>query len=215
MSNFDRMQPEMGFETFESEQFEFSGYGETGSPFNEAEEMELAAELLGVSSEAEMDQFLGNLFRRAAQTVGGFIKSPTGQALGGILKGAARQALPIVGQAVGTYFGGPAGGAAGGKIASTAGRIFGLELEGLSQEDQEFETAKQFVRLAGAAATNAATAPPSTPPAAVAKQAVMAAAKQFAPGLLRPGLNGSPLTPGRGRSGRWFRRGNTIILQGI
>jgi hypothetical protein len=38
-------------------------YGEMGleSPFSEAEEFELAAELLSVSSEAEMDEFLGKL----------------------------------------------------------------------------------------------------------------------------------------------------------
>src|SRR5215475_2084865 len=74
---------EYGYE-FESDQ-EFETYGEYSQegPFSEAEEMELAAELLTVSSEAELDQFLGNLFKKASRAVGGLIKSPIGRALGG------------------------------------------------------------------------------------------------------------------------------------
>ena len=53
----------------------------------------------------------------------------------------------------------------GSKLASAAGSMFGLELEGLSYEDQEFEVAKQVVRLGGAAANIAAQAPQSAPPA--------------------------------------------------
>lgn len=63
------------------------------SPLNEAMEMELASELLGVTSEAELEQFLGGLFKK----VGGFFKSGIGKSLGGILKGIAKKALPIVG----------------------------------------------------------------------------------------------------------------------
>src|SRR3954464_5132293 len=49
---------------FESESFEFAGAGETelGSLLSEAEEVELAMELIAVSSEAEMEQFLGKVF---------------------------------------------------------------------------------------------------------------------------------------------------------
>jgi len=55
----------------------FETYGEYNqeTPFSEAEEMELAAELLSVSNEAELEQFFGNLFKKAA----GFIKGPIGQ----------------------------------------------------------------------------------------------------------------------------------------
>ena len=35
-----------------------------------------------------------------------------------------------------------------GKLASGATKLFGLELEGMSPEDQEFEVARRFVRLA-------------------------------------------------------------------
>ena len=48
--------------------------------------------------------------------------------------------------------------------AESAERIFGAELEGLSGEDQEFETARLFVRFALEAARAAARAPPRAQP---------------------------------------------------
>ena len=147
-----------------------------------------------VTDEQELDQFLGKLISKVSRTAGSIIRSPAGKALGGILKGAAKKALPIAGPAVGTYFGGPAGGAIGGKLASAAGRIFGLELEGMSGEDQEFEVARRFVRLAASAAQKAAAA----------RSAVAAAARRHAPGLLSPSVGGTLSTAyggGRARSG--------------
>jgi hypothetical protein len=190
--------------------------------FNEAETMELAAELLGVSNEAELDRFLGGLIKKAGQAVGRFVKSPVGQQLGGILKGAAKQALPMVGSAVGGYFGGEKGAQIGGQVASTAGRIFGLELEGLSQEDQEYEAAKSFVQFAGEAVKKAATAPPTANPQAVARAAATAAARQLAPGLVAGTGAGTAAAAGKpcptcgGRpTGRWIRRGTKIVLLGV
>jgi hypothetical protein len=172
--------------------------------------------LLGVASEQELDRFLGSLIQRAGRAVGQFVKSPTGQALGGILKGAAKQALPVVGSALGGYLGGEKGAQIGGQLASAAGRVFGLELEGLSPEDQEFEVAKRFVRFAGEAVKNAALTPTSADPRTAANTAVVSAAQQHAPGLLAPSAAGAlPSTSGRRQSGRWIRRGNTIILLGV
>ncbi len=65
MHDIDRTQmeysPEM--ETYEQEQFE---YGETGV-FSETEAMELAAELLAVTSEGELDRFLGPVRRPSGE----------------------------------------------------------------------------------------------------------------------------------------------------
>ena len=177
---------------------------------------------MGVSSEAELDRFLGDLIKKAGRAAGQFIKSPVGQQLGGLLKGAAKKALPMVGSAVGGYFGGDSGAKIGSQVASTAGRIFGLELEGLSMEDQEFEAAKSFVQFAGEAAKNAASAPQAANPKAIAQQAATAAARQLAPGLLTgttattaAATAGKPCPScGRGSSGRWMRRGNKIVLFG-
>ena len=178
-------------------------YGEQSAevPFNETQEMALAAELLSVSNEHELEQFLGSLIKSAGRAVGSFVRSPVGQALGGVLKDAARQALPIVGGAIGSAVGGATGGDIGRKLASSAGRVFGLELEGLSGEDQEFEVARRFVRFAGAAAGRAAQAQRTMPPRQAARSAVVAAARRHAPGLLRGGV------PQQGFRGRWGRRG--------
>jgi hypothetical protein len=188
------------------------GTGEAEVVFDEGMEMELADELLTVASEAELDQFLGNLIRRAGSTLGRFVRSPVGQALGGILKGAARRALPIVGGALGGAIGGPAGGAMGSRLASAAGQVFGLELEGLSPEDQEFEVARRFVRFAGSAVRRAAAAPRNLPALAAARSAATAAARRHAPGLLRIGIPRSGPGGGPVRMGRWIRRGRQIVI---
>ncbi len=214
-------------------EFPTSGEYTQESPFSEAEEMELAAELLTVSNEEELEQFLGKLFKRAA----GFIHSPLGQKLMAGLKGVAKKALPVVGGAIGNMIVPGAGGIAGSKFGSAAGNIFGLELEGLSYEDQEFEVAKQIVRLGGAAANHAVEAGETAPPTQAAQTALTTAAQQYAPGLLRnysPQYPGSSQYPGspqyqgtrqypvtrdhrphrhhRRQRGHWVRRGNTIVL---
>lgn len=206
-------------EALEADQFEFpeevevSGDTAAESPLDEVDEMDLAAELLEVTDEAQLDQFLGNLIRRAGRAIGRVVRSPVGRALGGLLRGAARQAVPVVGQALGGLVGGPAGAAIGGQLTSAAGRAFGLELEGLSPEDQEFEVARRFVRFGGAAARRAALTPPTVAPQAAARAAVMAAAHRHAPGLLRGTAGLAPVVAnGVGRTGRWIRRGRNIII---
>jgi uncharacterized protein (DUF697 family) len=194
------------------------GYPASGSVFNENEVMELANEALELSSEAELENFLGDLISKASHAIGSIVKSPIGQALGGVLKGAAKQLLPMAGQALGGIFGAPA---IGGQLASAAGGALGLnEAEA---EERDFESAQTLVRLAGDAVKNAVAAPPGANPQAVAKAAVTQAAQIHAPHLIapptaRPGAprcadEGSEGT-GRGRSGRWIRRGGKIILLG-
>jgi hypothetical protein len=71
----------------------------------------------------------------------------------------------------------------GGKLASAAGSMFGLELEGMSAQDQEFEVARRVVRLSGEAVRHAVLMPPTGNPVVLAKDAVLAAAARHAPGL--------------------------------
>ena len=192
------------------------GGGIEGEGFlDETDEMELAAQFLEIQDEAELDQFIGGLIDRLRKGARKFFRSPVGQQLGKMLKGAAKKLLPVAGAAVGGVFGGPVGAAIGGKLASGAGKALGLELEGLSPEDKEFEVARQFVRFANAAIQNAADAdaPPDEPPEETAKTATVAAARQHAPGLLKPGKGG--MRPGMRTSGRWIRRGNRILLLGV
>ena len=169
---------------------EFGEYGEyTGelefeSSMSESLEMELAAELLEVSNEEELDRFLGKMFRGIGRVVRRVGRIPVFRQLGGILKGVARKALPMVGGALGTMVAPGLGTAIGGALGSMAGRMFEMELEGLSAEDQEFEVARRYVRLAASAAQRAAMAPPHVPPQIVAQRAFNAAARLYAPGLV-------------------------------
>ncbi|NIP56357.1 MAG: hypothetical protein GWN55_07820 [Phycisphaerae bacterium] len=187
-----------------------------GRIFSDAEELEMASDLLSVSDDAELDQFLGKLFRKAGRKVRRFFKKGVGRRLGGVLKKVAKKALPWAGRAVGGFFGGPAGAMVGGRLAPMAGRMFGLELEGLSPEDQELEAAKRVVRLAADAAANAAVASrTAASPAKIVRKAMVKAARRHAPGLLRRRIAAFGRGSGIRRVGRWIRRGNRIVLMGV
>jgi hypothetical protein len=218
-------------ETFEFSQGEDEFTGESGGGvFNESQEMELAAELLEVTNEQELDHFLGDLIKKAGSAVGQFVSSPVGQAIGGVLKTAAKTALPIAGGALGAYVGGPLGARIGSGLASMAGQALGLELEGLSQEDREFQSARQFVRWAGDTAKNtlastqgelSSAASLGQGISALAKAAAAQAAQLHAPGLaprFLPGVSGAQTAAAattRSHSGRWIRRGNHLVVLGV
>jgi uncharacterized protein (DUF697 family) len=231
MHDIDRTQLESDFEALESDQFEynfeadpeFSMEMEPESPYGEVEELALAAELLEISDEAELDQFLGKLFKgawRGLKKVGSVV-GKVARPLGGILKGIAKKALPFVGGALGSLIPIPGvGTAVGSALGSAVSKALETELEGMSPEDQEFEMARRFVRVAGTAAKQAALAPASADPQAAAKAAVVAAVRRHVPGV--PAAMAAPAptaiaatTAGRtGRSGRWVRRGRKIIVLG-
>lgn len=217
------MDEESGF-SFEDEQSPFQAeessedslntgelWGEADS--QETDELSLAAELLAVTDEGELDQFLGSLARRAVSAARDFAGSDAGKAVGNILKSAARKALPQLGQAVGNYIVPGAGGQAGRQVGKWLGTKFetGLQLEGLSPEDRDLETARAFVRFATSTAQRAASMPKSVPAPLAAQKAAAAAARQHLPGLLkRPGQPGS--SPAN--TGRWVRRGRNIVILG-
>ena len=115
------------------------GSAEFAGPLFPAQEMEFASQLLEVSNDHELEQFLGDVLK----TVGRFASSDTGRAVGGLLKSAVKQALPAVGRAAGNWVS-QGGGDLGSQLASQAGQLLGLELEGLSGEDREFEASRQW-----------------------------------------------------------------------
>lgn len=200
---------------FEEEEFGFGESewaGEDSEVFDEQELTDLASELLEISSEEELNYFLGKLVKRAAGAIGKVVKSPVGKAIGGVLKMAAKKALPIAGGALGAYFGGPLGAKIGSGLANAAGSALGLEAESLSQEDQQYEGAKQFVRFAGATVKNAVASPPSQDPRIAAQKAAVMAAKALAPGLIAAAQRGKGQ---RGSSGRWVRQGRNIIILNV
>jgi len=224
MHDIDRTLNEFGSGEMESGEmeFEFESEFESGqevaSPFNEIQEMELASELLSLSNEAELNQFLGNLIGKAASAARTFVSSPTGQALGGILKQAAKQALPVVGGAIGGYFGGSGGANFGNKVGSAAGDLLGLEMEAMNQEDREFEVARRFVKFAGSTVRRSALTPPHIHPSAAVRRAAAVAAQKYLPllaGMVAADQPSPACNCGSGRSGRWYRRGRKIVLVGI
>ncbi len=204
---------EYEYENYEDDEYDEYEYEyEYESPLSDAEEMELAAELLEITSDEELDMFLGKLFRKVGRGFRKFARSKIGRSLGGILKSVAKKALPIAGSALGSIVPG-VGTALGAGLGSAAGRLFGLELEGMSPEDQEFEIARRYVRLATEAAKQASRAPAGASPSAVANKAMTIAASKHAPGLL--GGHRAGRMDRRKHRGMWKRRGNTIVLYGI
>lgn len=225
------------YETYEQE----GEYGELPQEL----ETELASELLEITNEQELEQFLGDIVKG----VGSFIRGPIGQAVGGVLKQVAKTALPAVGGALGTFVAPGVGTAIGSQLGSLASKALGeYEVAG----EQEFEVARKVIQLAHAAGQQAAAAPPDMPPHVAAEQVVMRAAQEVAPEIRLDG-GGSheaeqeygharrSYSRGRGqrgyggygayagyegddggyedapqaRTGRWVRRGRKIVLFGV
>jgi hypothetical protein len=134
----------------------------------ETDHTEEAAELLEVAGRPGLPMFIARLLRSAA---GAPIAPAVESALVRLLQRAARTALPTMS-------------AVSPDNSAQASRFFGIELEGLSPEDQEFEAARRFAQLIEAAARRAALAPPHLQPAAAAWLAAARAAKRHAPGWL-------------------------------
>jgi hypothetical protein len=203
----------------ESYQTEGEEYGES-----EGEQEALAAELMELETEEEFESFIMKILRKAASRVGGYINSQTGKSVGSLLKGAARQVLPVADQALG---GGDQGAGEYGEGEYEQEYGGEGEFDQGEAEEQEWEAARTFVRLADEAGKVAAQTPPDAPPDVVANNAVTQAAQVHAPALLAP-PSGAMMAPpprrpfpgsmpgyGRRRSGRWVRRGNQILLLGV
>ncbi len=143
-------------------------------------EMDFAARLLEAQSPDELRPVLADIVGQAGSGRPGALNAP----IVGVLDRAARLVFPIDASRA------PA------DLKRKAAGIFGLELEGLSPEDKEFEVARRFVRLAGEAAQQA-FARTAQPP----QQALAASARRNAPGLRLQGTQ---------QTGRWRRNGARI-----
>ncbi len=115
---------------------------------NAQAELGLAAELLSVGNEQELNQFLGGLVRHIGRSFKKVAGSGFGRMIGGALRSVAKAALPMVGGALGTLIPIPGVGTAlGAAAANAAGDALGLEGEGMSSEDRQFEIARRIVRM--------------------------------------------------------------------
>lgn len=200
------------------EALEFEGEGILG----EDEEMELAMELLHAEGEEELEQFLGSLVRtvgRGLKSVGSFAAKNVLPVLGPALKQIAKAALPLAGGALGTLIPIPGVGTALGRMAGSAiASALEAETVGFEYEAAATERARRIVRLAASAIRHAATAPAGTPDA-IARAALVAAARQHLPMAAGTLARIGPPTFRSGAvwasAGTWRRRGNRIVIDGL
>lgn len=163
---------------------------------SEDNEMALGAQLLEVRDRRALARWLSGLTRGAARP-----GTPLGDALATALTQAAQAVLPLRGPAS--------------HLKQRAAAIFGLELEGLSPEDMEFEVARHFVRFAtdaagrlDAGAGRMANAANEVDAASRVRAAIGHAARRHAPGLAPAGLE----LPKTQTAGRWRRVGGRIVV---
>jgi len=118
-------------------------------PFSDAEEAELALELLQVTSETQFDRFLGNLFKKVwgggIAPVGSKVTGP----LRGLLKTVASKALPSVATAAATSFG-PANDAIAENLGSLVSRALEAEVAAPTGAEPRFGEVPEIVREAPA-----------------------------------------------------------------
>ena len=200
-------------ETFGSDEFERDAertLDTESAPLDINDEFALAAELLDIDSEAELEKFLFTLIGRAGADGQRLARSPVARELVGLLRQAAymilrpirRSMRALPGLAAPVWRPDP-------RLISEAGGVFGLELEGLSPEDKEFALARQFVRFASEAVRIASRL--AGAPRVVARAGLHAAARRFAPGLLARLRPPRALRPGAA-GGRWLRRNGQIVV---
>ena len=216
-----------GSENFEGEFLDAEDFEYESSEFDEDggqdQEFELASELLEIEDDNDMDNFFAEIImneegrrsrrrrrrRRRRRMFRRFAKR-----LGRGIRKVAKKLLPIAGRVVGTKFGGPAGGALGSKVGSGAGQILGLEIEGLSPEDQDFEVARRIVQMATNVGHVADEIPDGIDDYEAAEIALHKTLEKFAPGFTKNSGRRLPVTSAQ-RSGRWIRKDGNIILMGV
>ena len=193
---------------FDTLDYRFDDQGHTNfealSPFYESEEMELAASLLEVGNKYELEQVIDDVIRKAASKVSAKVVPAMERPLKGLLKRAAIKVLSTTA--------GPTGKSISRDTRDCIGRMFGLELEGLSPEDQEFELARHLIRFAGGATKHAALSPGNTPVLPIAENAGTAADRRYSPGLAQESAVAEGFISD---SGKWVHLDKRIIVKGV
>lgn len=181
------------------------------------DEEDHAWELLSVQNEAELEAFLGKLFRSAKRAATPML----GKLLRGGAKSLLKRALPALGAVVGSAIPIPGVGTMlGGMAGTAASQLLGNEAEALSEPEAEMEVARRLVRTIGEAAARVGNQGASAgDPRAVVTQAFRAAMQRNVPMLLA-GRSGSPTRAQPARSlrataGRWERRGDVLLVLGV
>lgn len=215
MHDLDRQQLE-----YEDESAYESGHGELGAELSEAQELELASEVLELNSEDELEQFLGDLWNRARSAVSTAYNSPAVQAALPTIKAVGAKVLPIVAGKAGDWVRPGWGDAAKAATEGLVDQWLKEELEGMSAEDRELALARRYIRFAHDALLRAARTPERVPSRVAGQVAVGDSARTNMPGLVpfvAQIAAGGQTPPQRSDSeptaGRWIRRGSTIEIE--
>jgi hypothetical protein len=195
-------------------EFEFEYESFESLEMSEQEELELAMELLSVQNEYEMEQFLGKLVRG----IGRGLKS-IGKVALPALKSLAKVALPIAGKALGSLIPIPGVGTMiGGAIGQAAANALEMEFAGMDPGQADIEKARRIVRVIRSAARELSMTLGSAPSESAVRSALASAVQRNIPGVNLSALRETaPMgmasaTAGTTASGRWWRRGNTIVV---
>lgn len=173
-------------------EFEYEGEGELN-------------ELLSVTNELELENFLGNIFNAAKR----LYNSPQGQAVKkDFVAGAksfGKKMLPSVGRNLGSYLGGNTGANVGGALANAASNWLFGEVGEMEAVDY-LRVVKKAAKYLNKAISEGASGAP--------RQLVTQAINQAA----RPILSKRRASGGYSRitsknKGTWFRQGNQLVLQ--
>jgi hypothetical protein len=191
-----------------------SGVGPIGSELTESQELALASEVLEIASEAELEEFLGDLWNGTKAAASRVYNSAAVQKALPYAKAVGAKVLPVAAGKLADL----AWKGSGDFVKAGAGALIDQwlkeELEGLSAEDRELALARRYVRFAHDALLRAARTPERVPPRVAGQVAVRDAARSHIPGVV-PFLaqlnGGSPA--GEPAAGRWVRRGSTIEIE--
>lgn len=176
---------------------------------DEANELQLAAGLLEVGNEEQLDRCLANVIHEAEKITGRVVQPSQAEAIRDVLRNSIQQILPVGSVQHGATMRTSVGTELSRALSATAGQLLGLELEGLSPEDREFEAVRQFVRFAGETVKNAVEGAPGSDPQDAAHRAAAKAAEAYAPGLFAASNDVAR------SSGHWVWCHDRIILFGV
>ena len=195
-------------------EFEFEYESFESGEIPEQEELELAMELLSVQNEYEMEQFLGKLVKG----IGRGLKA-VGRVALPALKSLAKVALPIAGTALGSFIPIPGvGSMIGGALGRAAANALELEFAGMDPGQADIEKARRMVRTLRSAVRELSSALGSAAPESAVRSALTSAVQRIIPGVNLSALNlaaragSASATATTTASGRWWRRGNTIVV---
>ncbi|MCB0839327.1 MAG: hypothetical protein KDD99_21800 [Bacteroidetes bacterium] len=177
------------------------------------DEFELAAELMEVADDEELEEFLGKIIGSVRKIFGKgkkIVKSPMVRKQWRAHQARKKKLLPIFQKIFGSYFGGGGGGGMGSKF-------FEIGLEGLSPEERRFEVAKNSAKFMKATLRHLPKNP-GIPAKTAVRKALKRAARRHMPQLLKSARRRQRRRIRRmgiqGNSGRWIRTKRGIVLLG-